>query len=346
LEHGDFDIVVTSYEFALKCELKVSWLYVIVDEGHRLKNNESALYQVLVNVKSPRTLLTGTPVQNNIGELYNLLHFVNEDVFRDAFRDDVLAKLKDIDWRRAALEDDDENEELTRFHHAIRPFLLRRRKEDTDVVIPPKVECILYVQMTPMQKHYYKASITKSISSIKGVGGGLGLQNTLMNLRKCVNHPYLFDGAEPQFDGDWKIGEHIIEYAGKMRVLDVLLKKLHRERHKVLLFCTMTRVLDILQDYLEYRGWSFARLDGSIRAEERTIAVNEFQGDSDVFCFLLSTRAGGQGLNLTEADTVIFFDMDFNPQIDLQAQARAHRIGQTRPVTVIRLLMQHRLVFR
>lgn len=123
-----------------------------------------------------------------------------------------------------------------------------------------------------------------------------------------------------------------------MRVLDVLLRKLHREKRRVLLFSTMTRVLDLLQDYLEYRHYAYQRLDGSVRAEERTLAVNAFQHDEDVFCFLLSTRAGGQGLNLTSADTVIFMDSDFNPQCDKQAEARAHRIGQTKPVTIVRLV--------
>ena len=158
-----------------------------------------------------------------------------------------------------------------------------------------------------------------------------------MNLRKCCNHPYLFDGAEPKFDGIFEVGEHLVENSGKMVVLDKLLAKLKQDGEKVLLFTQMTNMMDIIQDYLHYRNYSYQRLDGSVRAEERYMSIKNFT-EEDTFVFLLSTRAGGVGLNLTAASTVIFFDSDWNPQLDLQAQARAHRIGQTKEVRVFRLL--------
>lgn len=160
------------------------------------------------------------------------------------------------------------------------------------------------------------------------------LQNVLTQLRKCVDHPYLFDGVEPE---PFEVGEHLIEASGKLHLLDRLLAFLYSGGHRVLLFSQMTHMLDILQDYMDYRGYSYERVDGSVRGEERHLAIKNF-GKQPIFVFLLSTRAGGVGMNLTAADTVIFVDSDFNPQNDLQAAARAHRIGQNKSVKVIRLI--------
>ncbi|KAM5201414.1 chromodomain-helicase-DNA-binding protein 1-like isoform 3-T5 [Hipposideros larvatus] len=160
------------------------------------------------------------------------------------------------------------------------------------------------------------------------------LQNVLSQLRKCVDHPYLFDGVEPE---PFEIGDHLIEASGKLYLLDKLLAFLYSRGHRVLLFSQMTQMLDILQDYMDYRGYSYERVDGSVRGEERHLAIKNF-GQQPIFVFLLSTRAGGVGMNLTAADTVIFVDSDFNPQNDLQAAARAHRIGQNKCVKVIRLI--------
>ncbi len=167
------------------------------------------------------------------------------------------------------------------------------------------------------------------------------LTNILLNLRKCCNHPYLFDGVEPE---PYEEGEHLVNSCGKMILLDKLLKKLKEEGHKVLIFSQMTSMLDILQDYMHYRKYTYERLDGSVRGEERFGAVNRFtsnEAENDTFVFLLSTRAGGVGLNLVAADTVIFIDQDFNPQMDLQAQERVHRIGQTKEVHIYRIITEN-----
>ncbi len=172
----------------------------------------------------------------------------------------------------------------------------------------------------------------------KGKKIKISLQNVVMNLRKSCNHPYLFEGAEPTFDGEYELGDHIVDNSCKLKILDKLLPKLKRDGHKVLIFSQMTRMLDIIQDYLHLREYVYERLDGSVRSEERFIAIKNFsEKESDVFVFLLSTRAGGVGLNLVAADVVIFIDSDWNPQQDRQAEARVHRIGQTKPVLVIRL---------
>jgi len=177
----------------------------------------------------------------------------------------------------------------------------------------------------------------KDLDAFNSPGGSMKtrLMNILMQLRKCVNHPYLFDGVEPE---PFELGEHLVDASGKLQVIDQLLVFLKARGHKVLMFSQMARMLDIIQDYLGYRGYSYERLDGSVRGEERYLAIQNFNETEETFIFLLSTRAGGQGLNLMSADTVIFVDNDFNPQNDLQAAARAHRIGQTRPVKVIRLV--------
>jgi len=160
----------------------------------------------------------------------------------------------------------------------------------------------------------------------------------LMQLRKCANHPYLFEGAEmPPFNND----ERLCKHSGKMALLDKLLNRLHAGGHRVLIFSQMTRMLDILEDYCSWREWLYCRIDGSTSGDSRDEQMEMFNAkNSPVFLFMLSTRAGGLGINLATADTVIIFDSDWNPQMDLQAMDRAHRIGQTKPVVVYRLITE------
>ena len=170
---------------------------------------------------------------------------------------------------------------------------------------------------------------------LAGSGKSKSLQNLTMQLRKCCNHPYLF------ILGDYNIWrkEEIIRASGKFELLDRLLPKLHRAGHRVLLFSQMTRLMDILEIYLQLHDFKYLRLDGSTKTEERGALVKQFNApDSPVFMFLLSTRAGGLGLNLQTADTVIIFDSDWNPQMDQQAEDRAHRIGQKKEVRVFVLV--------
>jgi len=232
------------------------------------------------------------------------------------------------------IDDSEQNAEL---QNLLSPFLLRRVKSEVMAHLPQKTEVLLYTGMSDIQKKYYKAILMKDLDAFNSPGGSMKtrLMNILMQLRKCVNHPYLFDGVEPE---PFELGEHLVDASGKLQVIDQLLVFLKARGHKVLMFSQMARMLDIIQDYLGYRGYSYERLDGSVRGEERYLAIQNFNETEETFIFLLSTRAGGQGLNLMSADTVIFVDNDFNPQNDLQAAARAHRIGQTRPVKVIRLV--------
>ncbi|XP_014121854.2 chromodomain-helicase-DNA-binding protein 1-like isoform X1 [Zonotrichia albicollis] len=325
-----FHALLTTYEICLKdaAFLKsFNWAALVVDEAHRLKNQNSLLYKTLSEFSVGFSLLlTGTPVQNSLQELYSLLSLIEPDIFPQE-------KVKEfVDYYQVI---EKENEPAKELHSLLQPFLLRRVKSEVAAELPKKVEVVLYHGMSALQKKYYKAILTKDLDVFENeTGRKVTLQNVLVQLRKCVAHPYLFNGVEPE---PFEIGDHVVEASGKMCLLDKLLSFLYTGGHRVLLFSQMTQLLDILQDYMDYRGYSYERLDGSVRGEERHLAIKNF-GQQPIFIFLLSTRAGGVGMNLTAADTVIFTDSDFNPQNDLQAIARAHRIGQHRPVKIIRLI--------
>nr|XP_044994147.1 chromodomain-helicase-DNA-binding protein 1-like isoform X2 [Jaculus jaculus] len=325
-----FNVLLTTYEICLKdaAFLKsFSWNVLVVDEAHRLKNQSSLLHKTLSEFSVVFSLLlTGTPIQNSLRELYSLLSFVEPDLFSKEQADDFVQRYQDIEK---------ESRSARELHKLLQPFLLRRVKAEVAADLPRKTEVVMYHGMSALQKKYYKAILMKDLDAFENeVAKKVKLQNILSQLRKCVDHPYLFDGVEPE---PFEVGDHLIEASGKLRLLDQLLAFLYSRGHRVLLFSQMTQMLDILQDYMDYRGYSYERVDGSVRGEERHLAIKNF-GQQPIFIFLLSTRAGGVGMNLTAADTVIFVDSDFNPQNDLQAAARAHRIGQNKSVKVIRLL--------
>ncbi|XP_019331761.1 chromodomain-helicase-DNA-binding protein 1-like isoform X2 [Alligator mississippiensis] len=326
----NFQVLLTTYEICLKDAtfLKCfNWAALVVDEAHRLKNQNSLLHKTLSEFSvSFSLLLTGTPIQNSLQELYSLLSFIEPDIFPNDQVDEFVQYYHEIKT---------ESKSAKELHSLLQPFLLRRVKVEVAADLPKKVEVVLYHGMSALQRKYYKAILMKDLDAFENEAGKkVKLQNVLIQLRKCVAHPYLFSGVEPE---PFEIGDHLIEVSGKLCLLDKLLSFLYAGGHRVLLFSQMTQMLDILQDYMDYRGYSYERLDGSVRGEERHLAIKNF-GQQPIFVFLLSTRAGGVGMNLTAADTVIFVDSDFNPQNDLQAIARAHRIGQNKPVKIIRLI--------
>ncbi|XP_038613641.1 chromodomain-helicase-DNA-binding protein 1-like isoform X1 [Tachyglossus aculeatus] len=325
-----FHVLLTTYEVCLKDAsfLKAfSWQALVVDEAHRLKNQSSLLHKTLSEFSVGFSLLlTGTPIQNSLQELYSLLSFVEPSTFPRDRRDDFVQRYRGVE------EDTEPARELRRL---LQPFLLRRVKAEVAPELPRKVELVLFHGLSNLQRTVYRAVLMKDLDAFeREMGKKVKLQNILSQLRKCVGHPYLFEGVEPE---PFAIGDHLVEASGKLHLLDKLLAFLYAGGHRVLLFSQMTRMLDVLQDYMDYRGYSYERLDGSVRGEERHLAIKNF-GQEPVFVFLLSTRAGGVGMNLTAADTVIFVDSDFNPQNDLQATARVHRIGQSKPVKIIRLI--------
>ncbi|KAK4468789.1 hypothetical protein MN116_007960 [Schistosoma mekongi] len=350
-------ILLTTYELCINDEgffKTLHWDYVIVDEGHRLKNSNTLLYSMLSETcLNIRFILTGTPVQNNLEELFNLLHFVAPNYFHRNLRSTFLTYFGNSD------KNNETDEDMAKI---LRPFLLRRIKQNVLTDLPPRADILIYHSLNSLQTQIYRALLTRNadlFGSMINQHTNLRIHNRLHNLiihlRKCVDHPYLFDGVEPE---PFTLGEHLIQASSKLILLDLLLHFLYnpynseniekpfkpsdsKPVHKVLVFSQMTRMLDIIQDYLTLRGYSYERLDGSVRGDDRFQAVKSFNDDQETFVFLLSTRAGGQGLNLVAADTVIFVDNDFNPQIDVQAAGRAHRIGQTKPVRIIRLVCRN-----
>jgi ATP-dependent DNA helicase len=477
----EFPVVVTSYEIVMndkKFLANYQWRYIIVDEGHRLKNMNCRLIKELMSYNSAnRLLLTGTPLQNNIAELWSLLHFLLPEVFNDldSFERwfDFTEVLEDKEGEDGGKGSKRKTSLVSTMHAILKPFLLRRVKTDVESSLPKKREYILYAPLTTEQKDLYReilsgtsrayleekaveriesrqASRPTSRASLKRKANGSGrttpakslkstrhstpmseasvgsvrrgrksnrnstyreitdgefnkklralgkanndedidinnasddetpqlssseeyeqqrahtlklakkeisskkLQNPIMQARLACNSPHNFywpfgpqlaageDDQEDMYeDNDIDVDETLITASGKMLLLDTLLPRLFKLGHKVLIFSQFKTTLDILSAYAsELRGWKTCRIDGSIAQDERYEQITAFNTDKSYQLFLLSTRAGGQGINLTAADTVVLFDSDWNPQQDLQAMDRAHRIGQTRPVIVYRL---------
>ncbi|KAA8906991.1 hypothetical protein DIURU_000675 [Diutina rugosa] len=333
----DFDVVIASYEIVIKEKStfkKFDWQYIVIDEAHRIKNEESLLSQIIRMFHSRnRLLITGTPLQNNLKELWALLNFILPDVFSDA--DTFDEHFKD--------SDNGNDQVVQQLHKVLQPFLLRRIKADVEKSLLPKQEMNIYFGLSKMQQQWYKKILEKDLDAINGVNGKreskTRLLNIVMQLRKCCNHPYLFEGAEP--GPPYTNDEHLVFNSKKMVFLDKLLKKFQENGSRVLIFSQMSRMLDILEDYCYLRGYQYCRIDGQTDHADRVNAIDEYnKPGSEKFIFLLTTRAGGLGINLTTADVVILYDSDWNPQADLQAMDRAHRIGQTKQVKVFRLVTE------
>ncbi|XP_044279887.1 chromodomain-helicase-DNA-binding protein 7 isoform X2 [Varanus komodoensis] len=342
-----FHAVITTFEMILTdCpELRnIPWRCVVIDEAHRLKNRNCKLLEGLKMMDlEHKVLLTGTPLQNTVEELFSLLHFLepsrfpSESTFMQEFGD-----LKT-------------EEQVQKLQAILKPMMLRRLKEDVEKNLAPKEETIIEVELTNIQKKYYRAILEKNFTFLSKGGGQANvpnLLNTMMELRKCCNHPYLINGAEEKILEEFKETHNpdspdfqlqaMIQAAGKLVLIDKLLPKLKAGGHRVLIFSQMVRCLDILEDYLIQRRYPYERIDGRVRGNLRQAAIDRFsRPDSDRFVFLLCTRAGGLGINLTAADTCIIFDSDWNPQNDLQAQARCHRIGQSKSVKIYRLITRN-----
>ena len=336
-----WDVVVTTYEVANleKTALaKIAWRFVIIDEAHRIKNENAQLSKTVRLLRTEnRLLITGTPLQNNLHELWALLNFLLPDVFQSAERFDDLFDLQ--------IDDADAKQRLIgQLHKLLRPFVLRRLKADVEKSLPPKSETILFTSMTATQRDVYKQCLLREIDVVQGGsgkgGGRTAVLNLVMQLRKCCNHPYLFPNVEDRSLP--VLGEHLVGACGKLVLLDKLLTRLRDKGHRVLIFSQMTRMLDILEDFMVMRAYDYCRIDGKTAHELREEYIDAYNApNSEKFAFLLSTRAGGLGINLQTADTCVLYDSDWNPQADLQAMDRCHRIGQTKPVHVYRLVTEH-----
>ncbi|KAI1715092.1 chromodomain-helicase-DNA-binding protein 1 [Ditylenchus destructor] len=326
------NVVITTYEIVLKDKAFLGhydWAVLAVDEAHRLKNDESLLYQSLSSFSTNhRLLITGTPLQNSLKELWALLRFIMPERFNDWY-----------EFERA--HQDRDHKGISSLHKKLEPFLLRRVKKDVEKSLPAKVEQILRVDMTTQQKQFYKLILTRNYDELsKGVKGSIsGFINVMMELKKCCNHCCLVRNDDQMEQEAQARLQQLLKSSGKLILLDKLLCRLKETGHRVLIFSQMVIMLDVLQEYMSLRRFATQRLDGSMRSDLRKQALDHFNapGSTD-FCFLLSTRAGGLGINLATADTVIIFDSDWNPQNDLQAMSRAHRIGQKNQVNIYRLV--------
>ena len=439
-----FPVVCTSYEICMndrKYLAQYGWKFIIIDEGHRLKNLNCRLIKELKQYQSAnRLLITGTPLQNNLAELWSLLNFLMPEVFDtlenfESFFD--FSAVLDKGGHKEIIENEQKSNLIASLHAILKPFLLRRVKADVESELPKKREYILYAPLTAQQKELYKQILDgnsrayleqqavdrmlEKTTSLKNKGSAASLkrklnssgtstpnksaktsrastpastrsarrgtkrknyaevgdrqffkeldepsesettdvedgeevelaktiqlakkeisnkklQNPIMQLRLACNSPHNFfwPWADEQTPD-----QSLVASSGKMLILDQLLPNLFRNNHKVLIFSQFQTQLDILEAWAsDMHGWSVCRIDGSVPHAHRQAQIKDFNSRKDMKLFLLSTRAGGQGINLAAADTVILYDSDWNPQQDLQAQDRAHRIGQTRPVIVYRL---------
>ncbi|KAJ5833826.1 SNF2-related protein [Penicillium riverlandense] len=444
----DFPVVCTSYDICMndrKFLAQYQWRYIIVDEGHRLKNMNCRLIKELLTYNSAnRLLITGTPLQNNISELWSLLHFLLPEVFNDLNSFESWFDFSSVLDNRgqADLIERRKRNLVTTMHAILKPFLLRRLKTDVETSLPKKREYILYAPLTAEQKDLYREILNgtgrqylegqaferlaakseslsrkrsressdasslpnKSVKSSrsatpaststtssrrrrsvrpsykemsdrafdtklrqleKGIEdepevveqseneleeleraktiklakkeiGQKKMQNPVMQARLACNSPHNF--YWPWTDESSPVDETLVSASGKMLLLDRLIPFLLKKGHKILIFSQFKTQLDILEDWArDLRSYKCCRIDGAIAQADRQAQIKAFNTDPKHKIFLLSTRAGGQGINLVAADTVILFDSDWNPQQDLQAQDRAHRIGQKKPVIVYRL---------
>ncbi|EZG56850.1 DNA helicase [Gregarina niphandrodes] len=312
----------------------VHWYMIAVDEAHQLKNRESKRFRELCEFRARyKLLLSGTPLHNNLEELWSLLHFMNPSIYGDLNQ----FKLRYSEVEKTQSTGELKQQQLATLQKDLSNIVLRRVKKDVLKSLPSKVEWILRVELSPAQSKLCQDVVLRNYEALSKSTGGtkVSLQNICVELKKICNHPFLIHAP----DDRETYNREILWSSGKMCLLDKLLRLMKDKGHRVLIFSQMVKMLNILSTFLTLRGFKHQRLDGTMSRDVRKKAMDQFNApDSEDFCFLLSTKAGGLGINLTTADTVIIYDSDWNPQNDLQAEARAHRIGQTKPVQIYRVV--------
>ncbi|KAK5216594.1 hypothetical protein LTR72_010517 [Exophiala xenobiotica] len=336
-------IVVASYESIVedsvrKNLMRVPWQALVVDEGQRLKSDRTQIYDALSKFRFPfKVLLTGTPLQNNARELFNLLQFLDRSV-----------NAAELEAKYANLT----QENVPELHETLRKFFLRRTKAQVLTFLPPMAQVIVPVSMSSVQKKVYKSILARNPQLMRSIFARDGnippkertnLNNILMQLRKTLCHPFVYSREIEERKVDSMTAfQNLVAASGKLQLLSIMLPKLHERGHRVLMFSQFLDNLDVVEDFLDGMGLQHRRLDGMISAAEKQKRIDEFNApDSPYFAFLLSTRAGGVGINLATADTVIILDPDFNPHQDIQALSRAHRIGQKHKVLVFQLMIRN-----
>uniref|UniRef100_A0A8C0AV03 DNA helicase n=1 Tax=Buteo japonicus TaxID=224669 RepID=A0A8C0AV03_9AVES len=383
----DFNVIVTTYNCAISSSddrglfrrLKLN--YAIFDEGHMLKNMSSVRYQHLMTINAKnRLLLTGTPVQNNLLELMSLLNFVMPHMFSSSTSE--IRRMFSSKTKSAEEQSIYEKERIAHAKQIIKPFILRRVKDEVLKQLPPKKDLIELCAMSEKQEQLYCDLLNKLKKTINSNEKNSDMGNVMMQLRKMANHPLLhrqyyttdklrtmsmlmlkepthcdanpdliFEDMTVMTDfelhllckqyshvSDFKLDMDQILDSGKFRALERILSDLKEKGDRVVLFSQFTMMLDILEVFLKHWQHRYIRLDGKTQISDRIHLIDQFNTDMGIFVFLLSTKAGGLGINLTSANVVILHDIDCNPYNDKQAEDRCHRVGQTREVKVIKLI--------
>ncbi|NXW26948.1 ERCC6 protein, partial [Phaetusa simplex] len=363
--HG---ILITSYSYIRLMQDIIhsyDWHYVILDEGHKIRNPNAAVTLACKQFRTPhRIILSGSPMQNNLKELWSLFDFVfpgklgTLPVFMEQFSVPITmggysnaspVQVKTAYKCACVLRD------------TINPYLLRRMKADVkmSLSLPDKNEQVLFCRLTDEQRQVYQNFInSKEVYQI--LNGDMQIFSGLVALRKICNHPDLYSGGPRILKGvpDAEVEETdqfgYWKRSGKMIVVESLLKIWHKQGHRVLFFTQSRQMLQILEVFVRDRNYSYLRMDGTTTIASRQPLITRYNEDKSIFIFLLTTRVGGIGVNLTGADRVIIYDPDWNPSTDTQARERAWRIGQKKQVTVYRLLtagtieekIYHRQIFK
>ncbi|XP_068259068.1 SWI/SNF-related matrix-associated actin-dependent regulator of chromatin subfamily A containing DEAD/H box 1-like [Nyctibius grandis] len=383
----DFNVIITTYNCAISSPgdrglfRRLELNYAIFDEGHMLKNMSSIRYLHLMTINAKnRLLLTGTPVQNNLLELMSLLNFVMPCMFSRSTRE--VRRMFSSKAKSAEAQSIYEKERIVHAKQIIKPFILRRIKDEVLKQLPPKKYFIELCAMSEKQEQLYCDLLKNVKKTVNSNEKNSDMGNVMMQLRKMANHPllhrqYYTDDKlrtmsmlmlkEPtHYDAnpdliledmtvmtdfelhllskqyshinDFKLEMDQILDSGKFRALERILSDLKEKGDRVVLFSQFTMVLDILEVFLEHHQHRYIRLDGKTPISDRIHLIDQFNTDMGLFVFLLTTKAGGLGINLTLANVVILHDIDCNPYNDKQAEDRCHRVGQTREVKVIKLI--------
>lgn len=372
------DVVITSYDIArndVDILAPLNWNYVVLDEGHLIKNPKAKITMAVKRLASNhRLILSGTPIQNNVLELWSLFDFLmpgflgTEKVFQDRFAKPIaasrFAKSSSKEQEAGALA-------IESLHKQVLPFLLRRLKEEVLNDLPPKILQNYYCDLSDLQKRLFDDFTRKESKSLQDMAGNADKEakqhifQALQYMRKLCNSPAMVmkEGHKQYAATQALLAKENSslrdpKHAPKLTALRDLLVDCGIgtepaeangiptadqavSQHRALIFCQMKEMLDMVESTVLKKmlpSATFARLDGSVEASKRQDIVNRFNSDPSIDCLLLTTSVGGLGLNLTGADTVIFVEHDWNPQKDLQAMDRAHRIGQKKVVNVYRLV--------
>lgn len=348
-------VIVTTYESVRRSTETVqnhSWSYVVLDEGQKIKNPDADITLACKRLRTPhRLLLSGTPIQNDLRELWSLFDFIipgrlgTLPAFEAEFSDPI---------KRGGYSNATPMQVQLAYRCAlvlrdlINPYLLRRQKKDVTEVsrMPGKTEQVLFCRLSPKQRSLYEEYLRSD--EVTGVmRGGGQLLKAVTVLRKICNHTDLIvgrngdsafdDGSVSSSDDDYD-HDMIGDQSGKLQVLSKILPLWKKQGHKVIIFTQWRKMLSIIEQFVIHQDWKYARLDGNTNIAARQRLVDKFNNDESYFCMLMTTRTGGVGLNITGANRVLLYDPDFNPSTDAQARERAWRFGQTKEVTVYRLI--------